>query len=195
MMIYNNKKMKEGEQKVLLDTFENDLVEACLQCATQREYLNGQLFETDDLNELWDEVAPEYMADAVPNVPSYPLVAIGWAAYLGMAYAHFWDKDWEHFNEEPNPYQYVSQVRGFDLMDEYVCNEIIGVGYESVEGQRLEDVLRAISEICLTRIKKEEVEPQSQLAFHVFARATKTMYRIGAAMELHRLGYKYEKIG
>ena len=37
-------------------------------------------------------------------------------------------------------------------------------------------------------------EPQSPLAYHVFATASKTMYRIGAALELKRLGYKFEKM-
>jgi hypothetical protein len=32
------------------------------------------------------------------------------------------------------------------------------------------------------------------MAFHVFARAIKVMYRIGAALELKRLGYKFEEV-
>jgi hypothetical protein len=32
------------------------------------------------------------------------------------------------------------------------------------------------------------------MAFHVFARAVKVMYRIGAALELKRLGYKFEEV-
>ena len=187
--------MKIDEYQIdFLNKYEQDLLNDCLGYATQASYLNGQLFETIDITELWDEIAPEYMADAVPNVTQYPLVAIAWAAYLGVAYAHLWDKDWESFNEEPNPYKYVVGVRGFDMMDEYVCNELIQIGYESPEGQALESVLRSMAEICQNRIKKEQIEPQSQLAFHVFARSVKVMYRIGAAIELARLGYKYEKL-
>lgn len=43
-------------------------------------------------------------------------------------------------------------------------------------------------------IRHEQIEPQSPMAFHVFARACCTMFRIGAAIELKRLGYKFEKI-
>jgi len=32
------------------------------------------------------------------------------------------------------------------------------------------------------------------MAFHVFARAIKVMYRIGAALGLKRLGYKFEEV-
>ena len=187
--------MKLDENQVdFLNKYEQELLNECLRHATQASYLNGQLFETTDVTELWDEIAPEYMADAVPNVVQYPLVAIAWAAYLGIAYVYLWDKDWVLFNEEPNPYKYVVGMRGFDLLDEYVCNEIIRIGYETTEGQSLENILRSMAEICQNRIRKEQIEPQSQLAFHVFARSVKVMYRIGAALELARLGYKYEKL-
>jgi hypothetical protein len=32
------------------------------------------------------------------------------------------------------------------------------------------------------------------MAFHTFARACKVLYRTGAAIELHRLGYKFEAV-
>jgi hypothetical protein len=32
------------------------------------------------------------------------------------------------------------------------------------------------------------------MAYYTFARTVKVMYRIGAAIELRRLGYKYEKV-
>ncbi len=187
--------MKEEENQAdYLATYEQNLLNDCLSQATQLGFLNGQLFETTDIDEIWDDIAPEYMADAVPNVAKFPLVAIAWSAYLGMAYANMWDKDWDHFNEEPEPYKLVANVRGFDLMDEYVSNEILKIGYETTEGQQLENALRMLAEICHNRIKKEQIEPQSQLAFHIFARSAKVMYRMGAAIELGRLGYKYEKL-
>ena len=38
----------------------------------------------------------------------------------------------------------------------------------------------------------EDTEAQSTKAFYIFARTAKVLFRIGAAMELHRLGYKFE---
>jgi hypothetical protein len=32
------------------------------------------------------------------------------------------------------------------------------------------------------------------MAFHVYARVVKVMFRIGAAIELKRLGYKFEQV-
>ncbi len=181
-------------QADFLRQYEDDLMRICLRQATELKYLNGQLFETPDLDNLWSAVAAEYMADAVPNIVSYPSVAVAWASYLGMAYAHLWDADWERLKTQEHPYKYIAGVRGFDLMDEYVTNELIAIGYESEAGQKLEALLRTLSETCINRIKKEQIEPQSKLAFHVFARSVKVMYKIGVSIELYRLGYKYERI-
>ena len=51
-----------------------------------------------------------------------------------------------------------------------------------------------MSNTAITYIRREEVEAQSTKAFYIFARATRVLFRIGAAMELHRLGYKFEKV-
>lgn len=170
--------------------YEEDLMRVCMQRVSDVRYLNGQLFETVDLDEVWDEVAAEYMADAVPNIVEYPSVAVAWVAYLGMAYANMWDGDWDGLRGRRDKYACVAGVRGFDMMDEYVMNEVIGIGYESEAGQRMEGVLRMLADVCVDRIRKEGVEPQSKLAFHVFARTVRVMYRIGVSMELYRLGYK-----
>ena len=45
----------------------------------------------------------------------------------------------------------------------------------------------------MTLIRREDTEAQSTKAFYIFARTTRVMFRIGAALELKRLGYKFEK--
>jgi hypothetical protein len=44
-------------------------------------------------------------------------------------------------------------------------------------------------------IRKENIEFGSVKAFYVLSRTVKVMYRIGAALQLKRLGYKFEKLG
>ena len=41
---------------------------------------------------------------------------------------------------------------------------------------------------------KEQIEAQSVMAFHVYARTTKVMFDMGVAVELRRLGYNYVKV-
>jgi hypothetical protein len=62
------------------------------------------------------------------------------------------------------------------------------------EAIRLADVLRSCAQSGISLIRHEGIEPQSPLAFHVFARACRVMFRIGAAIQLRRMGYKFEKV-
>jgi hypothetical protein len=132
------------------------------------------------------------MADAVPNIADYPTVAIAWAAYLGMAVACQWDGDWaSHRNDEYKSY-YGEQ--GFDDMDEHIVRDIIGFHLESQEAKKIEEMMRRLGETALTLIRRERIEPQSPMAFHVYARVVKVMFKICAAIELKRLGYKFEQV-
>jgi hypothetical protein len=43
-------------------------------------------------------------------------------------------------------------------------------------------------------IRKEGIEPQSVMAFHLFARVVKVFFELGVSLELHHRGYKYVKV-
>ena len=47
---------------------------------------------------------------------------------------------------------------------------------------------------AVTFIRQEKIEPQSPRAFYVYARAVQVLFSIGAAIELHRLGYEMKKL-
>ena len=79
-------------------------------------------------------------------------------------------------------------------MDEHIVRDIIGFHLESQEAKNIEQMMRRLGESALTLIRRENIEPQSPMAFHVYARAIKVMYKIGAAIELKRLGYKFEQV-
>lgn len=178
--------------KVYLENFESRIMEELLRLCTQYKVLEGTLLSTDDIDARWHELAPEYVADAVPNIADYPTVAIAWAGYLGMAVAHQWDSDWaSHVKDE---YKSYYGTQGFDDMDEHIVRDVIGFHLESREAGEIERMMRRLGEQALTLIRRENIEPQSPMAFHVFARAIKVMFRIGASMELKRLGYKFEQV-
>lgn len=178
--------------KVYLENFESRITDELLRMCKQYGVLDGTLLASDDITARWDALAPEYMADAVPNIADYPTVAVAWAGYIGMAVAHQWDGDWAaHCNDEYKSY-YGSQ--GFDDMDEHIVRDVIGFHLESREAKAIEDMMRRLGETAVTLIRRERIEPQSPMAFHVYARVVKVMFRIGAAMELKRLGYKFEQV-
>ena len=112
---------------------------------------------------------------------------------MGMAIANGWDTDWSRtaalsYNELYGP-------RGFDDMDEHIIANILGLPLDSKEARSIEDMARRCGELTVDLIRHEQVEPQSPLAFHIFVRACRAMYRIGAALELERLGYKMQPMG
>lgn len=178
--------------KVYLENFESRITDELLRMCKQYGVLDGTLLATDDISARWDELAPEYMADAVPNIADYPTVAIAWAGYLGMAVAHQWDEDWAANSK--NEYKSYYGAQDFDDMDEHIVRDIIGFHLESREAKDIEAMMRRLGETAVTLIRRERIEPQSPMAFHVYARVVKVMFRIGAAIELKRLGYKFEQV-
>ena len=79
-------------------------------------------------------------------------------------------------------------------MDEYIVQKVLGFHLESKEAKNIEQMMRRLGETALTLIRRENIEPQSPMAFHAYARVVKSLYRIGAAIELKRLGYKFEQV-
>ena len=177
---------------VYLENFESRITDELLRLCKQYGVLDGTLLASDDISARWDALAPEYMADAVPNIADYPTVAIAWAGYLGMAVAYQWDGDWATYSTAEYKSYYGEQ--GFDDMDEHIVRDIIGFHLQSREAKAIEDMMRRLGETAVTLIRRERIEPQSPMAFHVYARVVKVMFRIGAAMELNRLGYKFEQV-
>lgn len=175
-----------------LDKFETQLLEQLLKLCTQYKMLGGVLLGTEDIDNHWKQMAPEYMVDAVPEIQNYPTVSVSWAGYLGMAVAMGWDSDWEMYQTFGYKQYYGS--RGFDDMDENILYNMLHVEANSEEAQKIESILRRCVETAVTLIRREQIDPQTPMAFHVFARTCRTMFRIGAAIQLNRLGYKFEKV-
>lgn len=175
-----------------LNRFEEKIQNELLRLCTSRGMLSGTLLATDDVTGHWDVLAPEYVADAIGQIADYPTVSVAWAGYLGLAVAHGWDTNWEACVRTAYKQYYGEQ--GFDDMDEHIVQQVLGLSLESKEAKDLEAMIRSCAQMAVTLIRREQIEPQSPMAFHVFARAVKVMYRVGAALELKRLGYKFEEM-
>ena len=175
-----------------LNRFEEKIQGELLRICTSHGMLDGVLLATDDITGHWDTLAPEYVADAVGQIADYPTVSVAWAGYLGLAVAHGWDKNWQECLKTPYKAYYGNQ--GFDDMDEHIIQQIVGLSLDSREAGQIEGVIRGCAQAAVTLIRREQIEPQSPMAFHVFARACKVMYRMGAALQLKRLGYKFEEV-
>ena len=174
------------------DTYENNLQQEILRVCTSLGMLDGELLNSEDIDQKWKEWAPEYIAEALPEVNSYPDFAIACAGYAGMAVAQWWDQDWGRHHSAV--YESLHGPRGFDDMDEHIVQNVLGLSLDSVEAKQIVNILLCCSQKAVDFIRHEQIEAQTVKAFHIFARTVKVMFRTGAALQLKRLGYKFHKV-
>ena len=186
----NHKIMEENTQ--YFDTYEENLLREILRMCTSLGMLDGELLASEDIDHKWKEWAPEYIAEALPEVNTYPDFAIACAGYAGMAVAHWWDADWGRNHSAK--YESLHGPRGFDDMDEHIVQNILGLSLDSVEAKQIMNILLCCAQKAGTFIHHEQIEHQTVKAFHIFARTVRVMYKIGSALELKRLGYKFQKV-
>ena len=174
------------------ETYEENLLREMLRMCTSLGMLDGDLLRSDDIDQKWKEWAPEYIAEALPEVNQYPEFAIACAGYAGMAAAQWWDEDWGRHHGAK--YETLHGPRGFDDMDEFIVKNILGLALDSTDAKQIMNILLCCAQKATTFIQHEHIESQTVKAFHIFARTVQVMYRIGAALQLKRLGYKFHKV-
>ena len=184
----------EDKDLQFLNSFTEKLSDTLVKQCTADGMLDGKMLMVEELNEKWRSSAPSYMADAVPEIAKYPLVAIAWAMYEGMGAAVLWDKEWSRYEAIEDFHTMFTEPRGFDCMDEYITEILLCHPLGSEAAEKLEDMVRSTAEAAQLLIRKEGIEAQSVMAFHIFARTTKVMFEAGVSVQLRRLGYNYVKV-
>ena len=177
------------EDKEYLNKFEQRLQEAILLPAPA---LGGKFMLVDDITAQWERFQHEYIADAVTQIADYPEVSVAWAAYLGLAVAEGWDRDGELLQQTPYAAFYGAQ--GFDDMDDNILQHHLGLALDSSEAQEYVNLFRTSARIATTSIRREQIPPQSPLAYHCFVIACRLMFCLGASIRLKHLGYTLEKV-
>ena len=109
-----------------------------------------------------------------------------------MGVAHLWDTQWAQAQNKPYAEFYGDE--GFDNMDDHIMSRILGIDIESLHATTLAKIVQNLARKAVSAIHHENVEPQTKLAYLLFASTCHVMFRIGAAIELYRLGYKFEKL-
>lgn len=169
-----------------IEQFKERLSDNLIQVCTQQGWLSGVLLNSPDIDGQWQRFAPSYYGDSVREFNAYPEYAIACAGYLGMAVTCLWDRDWVRFADEP--YTYYQGERGFDDMDDHITGNILKDDGFPVQ------VMRLCSATALNALRKERAEPGSVTAYKLFLATVAVLYRIGAAVQLHRTGYRFEAV-
>lgn len=161
-----------------------------LRIATERGLLEGKLLQSPDIEEKWRSLAPEFLADAVGEFNSYPEVVLAWAAYLGAAVAFGWDADWESYKERG--YSFYCGERGFDYMDEHITEDILRYPLGSDDARNLAQAFSFLASAAMNLLRHSGAEAGSTDAYQAVVYTIDAMFSTGAAVMLHRSGYKYE---
>lgn len=180
------------EEKEYFDKYEERLIEQLVKVCAERNALGDREIEVEEALAEWNAMAPEYMADAVSQINSYPAYTLALAGYIGMAVARGWDENWEQ--SHPFIYRALCGPQGFDYADEHILQSVLGYSLESNEALAREATLRACAHTAMSQIRHEEVEGQTSKALYILARSARAMFRAGLSIELHTRGYRYERV-
>ena len=159
--------------------------------------VDQRLPDASDIEEQWEAIAQAFMPDGIREYTDYPVVTLGWMMYVGMAVAKMWDEDWEHATALPNIYEHLRDARGFDLLDEYVREEVLGLQrVEISEAARSAEPYAVTERLvgeCAARTQSQLLhsgyEAGTRDAFHAFTACLHQLYLMGAAVQLKRMGY------
>ena len=183
--------MESAISQPFINRLHNSLVNQCV----TKGIIDNKIFDVQDLDEIWDKSAPQYLADAVNEIADYPMVAIAWAAYFGIGSAALWDADWEKAKNINDIYLYLRDMRGFDYIDEFVMEKMMHLSENNQHRIKIDDTLQECAQLALSLIRKEEIEPSSIEAYQMFAITAELFYKLGYTIALTELGYKIQFVG
>lgn len=177
--------------------------------------VDERLPECPDVTDRWPSIGNSYIPDGAREYRDYPVASLGWMMYIGMAVAKLWDeecqwhsiasrsvasgakpsgeqKEWEIYSQIEDLYLYMRDKRGYDALDEYICEDVL-----MVRGEAEESLARVVSE-CAARVNadlmRERIEPATKEAFDAYVTCLRQLYLFGMAMQLRRMGYHMERI-
>lgn len=168
--------------------FEGRLQRELLRVCQEAGALGPLFLECEEITSKWDDYAEQYMADAVGQIDDYPNAAVGWAAFIGMAVAQWWGTDWPA--SRFTPYRHLYGAEKWDDMDDRIMVDILALPLGSSEEQFLRDTIITCAEKAISIIMEEDFEPCSDQAYEILSITIKTMFKIGAALQLHRMGWR-----
>lgn len=144
--------------------------------------------ECPDLDKIWEDTCKTYLNDGVREFAQYPTTSLGWMMYIGMAYANWWDQCPEVLEKESESlYPSLKSARGYDEMDEYICEVVLGMNEE--ECKRFEKIVSSCAARLVSALRRSPTEPGTPEAFRAYVTCLHELYLCGIAVQLKRMGY------
>lgn len=173
-------------------TFEEKIHEDLYQHLLSLKEIDAHFPDAIDIEEKWTAIGQSYMADGIREFRDYPSVSLGWMMYVGMAVAQYWDEDWEVYGHLEDLYLYLRDKEGFDTMDEYIRREVLRL--YAPEYDATEVLVQGCAERTLSALRRENIEPATKEAFDSYVACLHQLYLMGAAVQLHRMGYHMQAL-
>lgn len=147
--------------------------------------------ECIDVEEKWPSIESAYFPDGAKEFNQYPLVSLGWSMFIGMAMAKFWDFDWEKYGKESGEtlYHSLRDAKGYDNMDDYILEDILG--YDKEQAEKVSEKVGECAARTLSAMNHSHIESGTSEAVEAYRVALYRLYLAGMAMELNALGYHY----
>lgn len=177
----------------MYDRFEAELFTKLYKACAERGWLPDKFPESEDINERWNEISPEFVQDAVKEFNDYPIATLAWSSYIGAAVAKWWDTAWDQ--NRMRGYRSLQGKNGFDDLDENILQNILGYKLDSKDADELHAIFNFCAAEANSFLRHSDAGPGTADAFYIFVRALRVMYRIGAAVQLRKLGYTFQKVG
>lgn len=171
-----------------LNKYEENLKQAITTFLLAKGEIDEILPDAPDIEEKWESIGQEYLPDGVREFNGFPTVSLGWVMFTGMAVAKLWDEDWERYGAMENLYALLRDVRGYDCMDEYICEEVLKLDAEKADTTSA--LVADVAQVAHRLLMHERFEAGSPTAFHAYIRSIRQLFLLGAAVQLKRMGYK-----
>lgn len=170
-------------------SFEQKIKEDLERYLVAQDMVDKHLPECPDVEDLWQSVAKAYIPDGIREFRDYPIVSLGWIMFVGMALAHYWDVDWEKYSDKSGAdlYRELRDAQGFDNMDDYILEKILGVREE--EAEKIVKIAGESASRTHHLLLTDGIEPGTKEAAQAYVSCLHQLYVMGMAMELKRLGY------
>lgn len=154
---------------------------------TGRGAVDERLPECPDVEGKWPAIAEAYLPDGAREFADYPVASLGWMMFVAMAVTRFWDVDWEKYDKIDDLYLYLRDKRGYDELDEYILDEVLGLHGDAAES------MQSLVGDCAERTKRAifalDIEPGTVDAFKAYVGGLQVMYQMGMAVQLKAMGY------
>ncbi|MDE6753421.1 MAG: hypothetical protein K2J82_02295 [Muribaculaceae bacterium] len=175
--------------------FETKLSEDLHQYLIKEGLVDEKIPECPDLEELWHSLEEIYLPDGIKEFKDYPVVSLGWMMFIGMAFAFYWDIDWEKYSKESvsQLYSSLKDPMGYDNMDDYILKTLLNLPDD--EAEKMSQVVGECASRTLSLLHHSNLEPGTSEAALAYVDALHQLYLKGIALELNNLGYHMSMLG